>query len=65
MLLIFSPKNPAKKLMLLIFFIKLVKTKQHSQATTIEILKSETGWKFHVLLIKKTECIVYYGNPTS
>ena len=33
------------------------KTKQQSQATTIENLKSETGWQFAVLLIKKTECI--------
>ena len=65
MLLIFSLKKPAKKTNVAYFFIKLVETKQHSQATTIEILKSETGWKFHVLLIKKTECIVYYGNPTS
>ena len=33
-----------------------MKTKQQSQATTIENLKSETGWEFTVLLIKKTEC---------
>ena len=36
------------------FFLE---TKQQSQATTIENLKSETGWEFTVLLIKKTECI--------
>ena len=32
---------------------------QRSQATTIENLKSrvKTGWEFHVLLIKDTECI--------
>ena len=35
------------------FFLE---TKQQSQATTIENLKSETGWEFTVLLIKKTEC---------
>ena len=34
-----------------------MKTKQHSQATTIENLKSETSWEFHALLIKQTECI--------
>ena len=34
-----------------------METKQQSQATTIENLKSETGWEFTVLLIKKTECI--------
>ena len=32
------------------FFLE---TKQQSQATTIENLKSETGWEFTVLLIKK------------
>ena len=37
------------------FFLE---TKQQSQATTIENLKSETGLEFTVLLIKKTECIV-------
>ena len=44
--------------MLHIFFSlnKLVKTKQHSQATTIENLKSETSQEFHALLIKQTEC---------
>ena len=31
--------------------------KQHSQATTIEILRLETGWKFNALLIKDNECI--------
>ena len=36
------------------FFLE---TKQQSQATTIENLKSETGWEFTVLLIKKKECI--------
>ena len=36
------------------FFLE---TKQQSQATTVENLKSETGWEFTVLLIKKTECI--------
>ena len=36
------------------------KTKQQSQATTIENLKSETGWQFTVLLIKKTECSFFY-----
>ena len=35
-----------------------MKTKQHSQATTIENLKSETSWEFHALLIKQTECIL-------
>ena len=35
------------------FFLE---TKQQSQATTVENLKSETGWEFTVLLIKKTEC---------
>ena len=35
----------------------MVKTKQHSQATTIENLKSGTSWEFHALLIKDTECI--------
>ena len=30
-----------------------METKQQSQATTIENLKSETGWEFTVLLIKK------------
>ena len=39
------------------FFLE---TKQQSQATTIENLKSETGWEFTVLLIKKTECIVVW-----
>ena len=38
------------------FFLE---TKQQSQATTIENLKSETGWEFTVLLIKKTECICF------
>ena len=52
-------KNLPNKLTLLIFFIKLVKTKQHSQATTVENLKSETGWEFHVLVIKKTEYVMY------
>ena len=33
-----------------------METKQQSQATTIENLKSETGWEFTVLLIKKKEC---------
>ena len=35
------------------FFLE---TKQQSQATAIENLKSETGWEFTVLLIKKKEC---------
>ena len=35
-----------------------MKTKQHSQATTIENLKSETSWEFNALLIKYTECIL-------
>ena len=30
--------------------------KQHSQATTIENLRLETGWKFNALLIKDNEC---------
>ena len=38
------------------FFLE---TKQQSQATTVENLKSETGWEFTVLLIKKTECNVH------
>ena len=33
-----------------------MEAKQQSQATTIENLKSETGWEFTVLLIKKKEC---------
>ena len=37
-----------------------METKQQSQATTIEYLKSETGWEFTVLLIKKTECTTIY-----
>ena len=49
------------------FFLE---TKQQSQATTIENLKSETGWEFTVLLMKKTECItkvilqvpIYFNN---
>ena len=35
------------------FFLE---TKQQTQATTIENLRLETGWKFNVLLIKETEC---------
>ena len=35
-----------------------MKTKQHSQAITIENLKSETSWEFNALLIKDTECIL-------
>ena len=33
-----------------------METKQRSQATTIENLRSETSWEFHALLIKNTEC---------
>ena len=36
------------------FFLE---TKQQTQATTIENLRLETGWKFNALLIKETECI--------
>ena len=36
------------------FFLE---TKQQSQATAIESLKSETGWEFTVLPIKKNECM--------
>ena len=45
--------------MLHIFFSlnKLVKTMQHSQATTIENLKSETSHQITMLLIKQTECM--------
>ena len=35
-----------------------LETKQQSQATAIENLKSETGWEFTVLLIKKMSVIV-------
>ena len=35
------------------FFLE---TKQQTQATTIENLRLETGWKFTALLIKETEC---------
>ena len=35
------------------FFLE---TKQQTQATTIEDLRLETGWKFNALLIKETEC---------
>ena len=45
--------------MLHIFFSlnKLVKTMQHSQAITIENLKSETSCQITMLLIKQTECM--------
>ena len=33
-----------------------LETKQQTQATTIENLRLETGWKFNALLIKETEC---------
>ena len=36
-----------------------METKQQTQATTIENLRLETGWKFTALLIKDTECIQY------
>ena len=36
------------------FFLE---TKQQSQATAIESLKSETSWEFTVLPIKKNECM--------
>ena len=42
-----------------------MKTKQHSQATTIENLKSETSWEFHALLIKQTECTAVIHTPQS
>ena len=42
-----------------------METKQQSQATTIENLKSETGWEFTVLLIKKTECTSYMVTMTN
>ena len=35
-----------------------METKQQTQATTIENLRLETGWKFTALLIKETECII-------
>ena len=41
------------------FFLE---TKQQSQATTVENLKSEMGWEFTVLLIKKTECMHVFKN---
>ena len=34
-----------------------METKQQTQATTIENLRLETGWKFNALLIKETECM--------
>ena len=49
--------------MLIFSLNKLVTTKQCSQGTTIENLKSDTGWEFHVLLIKQTECTVLWENP--
>ena len=36
-----------------------METKQQSQATTIENLKSETGWEFTVLLIKKKSVCMF------
>ena len=54
-LLIFSLHKPFKKF----FFL----WKHQSQATTIENLKSETGWEFTVLLIKKTECMTNWFCP--
>ena len=39
-----------------------LETKQQTQATTIENLRLETGWKFNALLIKETECT---SNPSS
>ena len=38
-----------------------LETKQQTQATTIENLRLETGWKFTALLIKETECTIFYG----
>ena len=41
----------------LVIFLKISNNHKHqSHAMTIENLKSETGWEFHVLLIKHTEC---------
>ena len=37
-----------------------LETKQQTQATTIENLRLETGWKFTALLIKETECTYRY-----
>ena len=34
-----------------------LKTKQRSQATTIENLRPETSWQIHTILIEGTECI--------
>ena len=40
--------------------MKLYKTGQiKNVAHSTENLKSETGWKFAVLLIKETECTTY------
>ena len=35
-----------------------LETKQQTQATTIENLRLETGWKVNALLIKETECTI-------
>ena len=35
---------------------QFLKTKEQSQATTIENLRSETGWQIHTFLIEQTEC---------
>ena len=55
---VITSQNQSKLCNACLFYLFIfIKNEQHSQATTIENLKSETGWEFHVLLIKKTECI--------
>ena len=44
---------------------QFLKTKERSQATTIENLRSETGWQIHTFLIEQTECMSFWklGGP--
>ena len=39
-----------------------MKTKQRSQATTVENLSSETSCQIHTILIEGTECIHFENN---